>query len=115
MTATAESELTLEARLDQLVAALGLERAHVVAAWPDYQRLVAAPPACAATLTIVAPPVFPPAAATAFAARLLVVTGDAGPAAEQARQAAPTGAVEHVTLPGLGPYDDTAAAFADIL
>src|SRR3712207_4299347 len=112
---TTTTELTPEDRLAQLVTALGVERAHVVAAWPDYQRLVAAPPPYAASVTIVPPPVFPPAAATAFPSRLPVVTGDAGPAADQTRQAALNGSVEHVILPDLGPYDDTAAAHADRL
>jgi pimeloyl-ACP methyl ester carboxylesterase len=77
-----------EERLIHLFQQLGIEQAHVAARdAADWQGLVTAHPDRLASLTLICPLALDPRVLQPVAARLLVVTGDQGPAAARVRQA----------------------------
>jgi SAM-dependent methyltransferase len=87
-------ELPVEERLVHLFHHLGIDQAHIAARTAsDWQGLATAHPDRIASLTLVCPLPMDPRAVQPLASRLLVVTGDQGPAAAQVRQ-------QLTTLPG---------------
>jgi hypothetical protein len=80
-------ELPIEERLVHLFQHLGIDQAHIAARMAsDWQGLATVHPDLIASLTLVCPPPMDPRAVQPLASRLLVVTGDQGPAAERVRQ-----------------------------
>ena len=114
---TTSEAVSVEERVAQVLAALGITRAHVAARWHgDYQGLLTAPPAAVASLALIGPPAVVPAAARAFDRGLLVATGETDAPAAAVRQALADGAtLAHVTLPGAGEWSDVAAEFGEVL
>ena len=81
------TELPLENRLVHLFQHLGITQAHIAACRAaDWYGLATAHPDLVASLTLVCPPPMDPSALHPLASRLLVVTGDQGPAAARVRQ-----------------------------
>ena len=82
-----DPKFPVEERLVHLFQHLGITQAHVSASRPaDWHGLATAHPGRVASLTLVCPPSMDPRALPPLASRLLVVTGDQGPAAERVRQ-----------------------------
>jgi len=82
------SETPLEQRIIQLLAHLGIERAHFVACMPrDWQGLIANHSEAVASLTLICPMGINPHALASSALPVLCITGDQGRQAEDARRA----------------------------
>ena len=110
---TAEQNLLVEERILQLLRHLGIEKAHLAAAWPsDWQGLVAAYPQVVSSLTVVCPTGLDPSALEAMASRVLVVHGDQGTPAETVRTALSN--LPQATLITLAEYAASTAA-ADVI
>jgi pimeloyl-ACP methyl ester carboxylesterase len=95
---TAETLLSTEERLRQLLHHLGIDQAHF-AGWSqqDWTGLVTTYPEVVSSLTLIN--AFDPGRVEHLAARLLVVTGDQGPVAETVRSAMNrVAAAHHVCL-----------------
>ena len=85
---TTETALPVEERLRRLFQHLGIERAHVAGRLPsDWRGLATAFPEMVASLTLLGPTTVDPQSVAHLAARLLVITGDRGPTAENVRAA----------------------------
>jgi ubiquinone/menaquinone biosynthesis C-methylase UbiE len=84
---TAETVLSVEERLRQLLSQLGIDQAHFAGRLPrDWTGLAATYPELVASLALIGAR-FDPQTVEHLAARLLVVTGDQGPIAETVRGA----------------------------
>jgi SAM-dependent methyltransferase len=85
---TTETTLPVEERLRQLFRHLGIDRAHVAGRLPgDWRGLATAFPEMVASLTLIGPGMVDPQNIAHLASRLLVITGDQGPTAENVRAA----------------------------
>lgn len=106
-----ETQFSLVDRLLQLLEHLGIERSHVAGAVPsDWRNLAAAHADRLASLSLVCPPGFDPAAVASVASRTLVFHGDQGPIAERVRTA--VGRLPEVTLVTLAGY--AGLVFSDV-
>jgi len=98
-----ETPLPFVDRLLQLLQHLGIERAHVAGAVPgDWRGLATAHADRLASLSVVCPAGFDPAAVSGVASRVQVIHGDQGPVAERVRAA--VGRVAEITLVTLAGY-----------
>jgi ubiquinone/menaquinone biosynthesis C-methylase UbiE len=85
---TTEAALPVEERLRRLFQHLGIERAHIAGRLPsDWHGLASAFPEMVASLTLLGPTTIDPKSVAHLASRLLVITGDRGPTAENVRAA----------------------------
>jgi ubiquinone/menaquinone biosynthesis C-methylase UbiE len=85
---TTESALPVVERLRRLFQHLGIERAHIAGRSPsDWRGLASDFPEMVASLTLLGPTTVDPQTVAHLASRLLVITGDRGPTAENARVA----------------------------
>src|SRR5262245_28769295 len=85
---TTETTLLVEERLRRLFQHLGIDRAHVVGRSPnDWRGLATTFPEMVASLTLLGPMTVDPQNIAHLASRLLVITGDQGPTAENVRAA----------------------------
>jgi SAM-dependent methyltransferase len=83
-----DASMPVAARIVHVLQHLGIERAHVASAMPgDWRGLAAGHVDRLASLSLVCPSGFDPAAAAAVTSRLLVVHGDRGPASDRVRAA----------------------------
>ena len=85
---TTETTLLVEQRLRQLFQHLGIDRAHVAGRSPnDWRGFATTFPEMVASLTLLGPMFVDPQNIAHLASRLLVITGDQGPTAENVRAA----------------------------
>ena len=85
---TTETALPVEERLRRLFQHLGIERAHIAGRLPsDWRGLASAFPKMVASLTLLGPTTIDPQSVAQLASRILVITGDRGPTAENVRAA----------------------------
>ena len=83
-----ETTLLVEERLRRLFQHLGIDRAHVAGRSPnDWRGLATTFPEMVASLTLLGPMIVDPQNIAHLASRLLVITGDQGPTAENVRAA----------------------------
>lgn len=84
---TTQTDQAVEERIGELLRHLGIGRAHFAACMPrDWEGLVTGYPEIVSSLTLVCPMGISPRALRANNRRLLVVTGDRGRSAEEARR-----------------------------
>jgi len=86
-----DHEVPIVERLMQLFRHLGITQVHVAGRLTaDWEDLAGMHPELLASLTLICPTDMPPPSLKTLASRLLVVTGDQGPAAEAVQKAAAT-------------------------